>query len=58
MGLNPRYSYTALRQRMVRGSTSFNRNAMTAQRDLQSEKSKVETLSKAVAELTAQRAGA
>lgn len=57
MGMNPRYSYTALRQKMVRGSRSFCRDAMTAQRDLQAEKSKNETLSKAVADLTAQRAG-
>lgn len=57
MGMNPRYSYTALRQKMVRGSRSFNRDAMTAQRDLQAEKTKNETLSKAVADLTTQRAG-
>lgn len=57
MGLNPRYSYTALRQKMVRASRSFTRDAMVAQRELQSAKTKNETLSKALADLTAQRAG-
>lgn len=57
MGMNPRYSYTALRQKVARGARSFYRDAMVAQRELQSEKSKNKTLSQALAEVTAQRAG-
>lgn len=53
---NHRYSYTKLRQMMVRGSRSFYADAMTAARRLNSEKNKSETLSRAVAELTTRAA--